>query len=111
MALSVERICNELNRNGLLPPADIRNLRQRWLREAGAAADDPVLFCKWLVHLGQITDYHAEVLLRRRDDPLVLGPYKLRGRNGRGRMAGVYDSAFTLFGAFGGPMAKPPAGE
>jgi hypothetical protein len=21
------------------------------------------------------------------------------------------DSAFTLFGAFGGPMAKPPAGE
>jgi len=24
---------------------------------------------------------------------------------------GVSDSAFTLFGAFGGPMAKPPAGE
>ena len=23
----------------------------------------------------------------------------------------VSDSAFTLFGAFGGPMAKPPAGE
>jgi len=22
-----------------------------------------------------------------------------------------FDSAFTLFGAFGGPMAKPPAGE
>jgi hypothetical protein len=36
MTLSVERICNGWNHNGLLPPADIRNLRQRWLLEAGA---------------------------------------------------------------------------
>ncbi|HTU22473.1 MAG TPA: hypothetical protein VMG10_30825 [Gemmataceae bacterium] len=41
MPLSVEKICNELNRNGLLSPPNIRNLRQRWLREAGVSAGDP----------------------------------------------------------------------
>ncbi len=92
MTLSVERICNELNRKGLLPAPDIRNLRQRWLREAGASAGDAVLFGKWLAHRGRITDYQADVLLRRRDDPLVLGPYKVRGRIGRGPMAGVYEA-------------------
>jgi hypothetical protein len=91
MTLSVERICNQLNRYELLPPQDIRNLRQRWLRQAGASAGDAVLFGKWLAHHGYITDYQAEVLLRRREDPLVLGRYKLRGRIGRGPMAGVYE--------------------
>lgn len=92
MALSIQRICNELNRNGLLPAQDIRNLRQRWLREAGASADDSILFGKWLAHHRYVTDYQADVLLRRRNDPLVLGPYKLRGRIGRGPMAGVYEA-------------------
>ncbi len=92
MTLSVERICNELNRNGLLPPQDIRNLHQRWLRQAGASASDHVLFVKWLAHQGYVTDYQADVLLRRREDPLVLGSYKLRGRIGRGPMAGVYEA-------------------
>lgn len=92
MTLSIERICNELNRHGLLRPQDIRNLRQRWLREAGASAGDHVLFVKWLTHHDQITDYQAEVLLRRREDALLLGRYKVRGRIGRGRMAGVYEA-------------------
>jgi eukaryotic-like serine/threonine-protein kinase len=92
MALSVERICNEMNRTGLMSPADIRNLRLRWLREAGTSVADPVLFVKWLARQGQVTDYQADVLLRRRNDPLVLGPYKIRGRIGRGPMAGVYEA-------------------
>jgi serine/threonine protein kinase len=92
MTLSVERICNELNRSGLLPAQDIRNLRQRWLRHAGVSVDDPVLFVKWLAHHGVVTDYQADVLLRRRNSPLVLGRYKLRGRIGRGPMAGVYEA-------------------
>ena len=92
MSLSVERICNELNRKGLLPPPAIRTLRQHWLREAGVSADDPVLFVKWLTQRGHVTDYQANVLLRRRDDPLVLGAYKVRGRIGRGRMVGVYEA-------------------
>jgi serine/threonine protein kinase len=92
MNLSVERICNDLARNGLLPPQDIRNLRQRWLGQAGASSADPVLFVKWLTHQKHITNYQADALLRRRDDPLVLGPYKVRGRIGRGRLAGVYEA-------------------
>ncbi|HEY7427767.1 MAG TPA: serine/threonine-protein kinase [Gemmataceae bacterium] len=96
MTLSIERVCNELNRKGLLLPPNIRNLRQRWLREAGASAADPVLFVKWLAHHGHVTDYQADVLLRRRDDPLVLGPYKVRGRIGRGPMAGIYEAVHPL---------------
>jgi serine/threonine protein kinase len=92
MTLSVERICNELNRNGLLPVQDIRNLRQRWLRQSGVSVDDPVSFVKWLAHHDLITDYQADVLLGRRKDPLVLGRYKLRGRIGRGPMAGVFEA-------------------
>lgn len=95
MTLSVETICNELNRSGMLPPADIRNLRQRWLRQAGVSAGDPVLFVKWLTHHGLLTAYQADVLLRRRKDPLVLGRYKLRGRIGRGPMAGVYEAVHS----------------
>jgi serine/threonine protein kinase len=104
----VEKICNELNRNGMLPPADIRNLRQRWLREAGPSAGDPVLFGKWLAHHGHVTDYQAEILLRRREDPLVLGPYRVRGRIGRGRMAGVYE-AIHLLGQAVAIKVLPPA--
>jgi len=92
MNLSIERICNELNRSGLLPAQDIRNLRGRWLRHAGVSVGDPVLFGKWLAHHNVLTDYQADVLLRRRKDPLVLGCYQLRGRIGRGPMAGVYEA-------------------
>jgi serine/threonine-protein kinase len=92
MTPSVERICNELARNQLLPAQEIRNLRQRWLREAGAAAADGVLFAEWLVAQRQITDYQAAALLGRRSDPLRLGPYKVRSRIARGRMAGVYEA-------------------
>jgi serine/threonine-protein kinase len=92
MPLSVERICNDLARNQLLPPQDIRSLRQRWLREAGPSAADPALFAKWLASQRHISDYQAVVLLGRRNDPLVLGPYKVRHRIGRGRLVGVYEA-------------------
>jgi serine/threonine-protein kinase len=92
MPPSVERICNDLARNRLLPPQDIRNLRQRWLREAGASGADGVLFAEWLTAQRQVTDYQAAVLLGRRRDPLVLVAYKVRSRIARGRMAGVYEA-------------------
>jgi serine/threonine-protein kinase len=92
MTVSVERICNELNRSGLLPPADIRTLRQRWLGEAGPAGADAGMFVQWLTAHRHITGYQAAILLRRRDDPLALGPYKVLSRIGRGRFAGVYEA-------------------
>lgn len=33
--LSIQKLCNDLARNGLLLPAKIRNMRQRWLRLTG----------------------------------------------------------------------------
>jgi serine/threonine-protein kinase len=92
MPLSVEKVCNDLARNGLLPPPDIRALRQRWLREAGPSAGDPALFAKWLASHGHVTDYQAAVLLGRRADPLALGPYRVVHRIGRGRLVGVYQA-------------------
>jgi serine/threonine protein kinase len=92
MSLSVEKVCNDLARNRILPPQEIRALRQRWLREGGASAADPALFAKWLVSHRHVTDYQAAVLLGRRNDPLVLGPYRVVNRIGRGRMVGVYQA-------------------
>jgi hypothetical protein len=74
VTLSVERVCNDLARNGLLPPADIRGLRQRWLAEAGPSAAGAALFAQWLTLHRQVTGYQAAVLLRRRDGPPALHP-------------------------------------
>jgi serine/threonine protein kinase len=90
MPVTVESICNDMARRGLLPPDAIRTARQRFLREAGASGTDAALFGKWLVVNGHVTDYQAAVLLRRREGPLSLGGYQVRDRIGRGRMAGVY---------------------
>jgi serine/threonine protein kinase len=108
MTLSVERVCNDMARNGLLPPQDIRNLRQRWLREAGASAGDYTLFGKWLAHHRLVTPYQADVLLRRRNDPLAIGPFKVRSRIGRGRLIGVYE-AFHPQGQVVAIKVLPPA--
>jgi hypothetical protein len=43
---SVESLCNLLARSKLVSPDDVRALRQRWLREGGAAASDPTKFGK-----------------------------------------------------------------
>jgi serine/threonine protein kinase len=89
----VESLCNALNRNRLLPPAEIRALRQRWLRDAGASGPDVVLFARWLVANGAITDYQAAVLLGRRKERLWLGPYRLLDRLVHGPFVGVYKAA------------------
>jgi serine/threonine protein kinase len=87
----VETICNALARYHLLPAEEIRSLRQRWLRDAGAAsADDANLFGKWLVNQRIVNDYQAGVLLGRRNEPLQLGPYRILSRVAKGRMTGVY---------------------
>ena len=52
-------------RQRLLPADEVRQLRLRWLREAGAAAADANLFGKWLVSKNVVTDYQAGILLRQ----------------------------------------------
>ncbi len=90
MSITVESICNQLARNKLLPPEEVRSLRQRWLQEAGPSAADATLFGKWLTTKKHVTEYQAAVLLGRRNERLRLGPYKIVARIGQGRLAGVY---------------------
>lgn len=77
----------------LLPPDQIRNLFQRWQREAGAAAGDPTSFGKWLVAQRCLTDYQAAILTGRRQERLRFGAYKVLSRIGQGRLAGIYKAA------------------
>jgi serine/threonine protein kinase len=93
---SVESLCNLLARSKLVAPEDVRTLRQRWLREAGAAAADGTKFCKWLVGTRYVTDYQAGMLLRGHADRFFLNEYKLLERIGVGRMAGVYKAVHRL---------------
>jgi serine/threonine protein kinase len=87
---SVESICNTLARARLLPADAIRNARARWLAQAGPSAAAVPLFVKWLATHRVITPYQADVLLRRREGPLTLGPYRILERISQGRMAGIY---------------------
>ena len=93
---SVETLCNLLARSKLLPSDEVRALRQRWLREAGAAAGDAVAFCKWLVGARYLTDYQAGMLSRGHADRFFLSDYKLLERIGVGRMAGIYKAVHRL---------------
>ncbi len=95
-AASVESLCNELARSHLLPPAEVRSIHQRWQAEAGDQAEDLDHFAKWLVANRLVTHFQATLLARGQTDRLFLGPYKLLGRIGKGRMAGVFKAVHPL---------------
>src|SRR3954468_315481 len=90
MAVSVETLCNALARSHVLKADDVRNLRDRWIRAADAKAADPDAFVRWLVGEKVLTEYQAGVLARDNAAQLILGPYVIQDRIGKGRMAGVY---------------------
>jgi serine/threonine protein kinase len=94
--VSVESLCNLLARSKLLAPEEVRNLRQRWLREAGESASDSAKFLKWLVATRYVTDYQVGLLSRGHVDRFFLNDYKLLDRIGVGRMAGVYKAVHRL---------------
>jgi serine/threonine protein kinase len=90
MAPSVEHFCNILARTGLLSPDQVRDLRQRWLQAAPAAAKDGEKFLSWLAAGGILTEHQAGVVSRGHAAQLLLGPYTIQERIGKGRMAGVW---------------------
>jgi Leucine-rich repeat (LRR) protein len=90
MAGTVDEVCELLVRGRLLPAGDVQALRQRWAGADGGAADDGERFLQWLVAGGQVTEFQAGLLARGQADRFFLGPYKLLGRIGTGRMAGVF---------------------
>jgi serine/threonine protein kinase len=93
---SVESLCNLLVKSRLLPGDDIRALRQRWLAEANDNSTDVSKFGEWLVANHYVTHYQATMLLRGYGDRFFLNQYKLLGRIGQGRMAGVYKAVHNL---------------
>jgi hypothetical protein len=96
MSQSVENICNQLARFRLLETDAIRNLRQRWLTEAGSQAEDSARFGKWLVANRFLTEFQAALLLRGSGELLRCEDYVLMERIGQGRMAGVYRAVHNL---------------
>jgi serine/threonine-protein kinase len=89
VAVSVESLCNTLARHHILPADEIRGLRERYKQSAGpnASGDD---FLRWLVANKTLTEYQRGVLARDNAEQLLIGPYVIQDRVGKGRMAGVY---------------------
>src|SRR5436305_241321 len=85
---TVEGLCNTLARYGLLPPEEVRKLYQRWKNERPGG--DVTAFTRWLADNRYVSEFQAGVLGRGHAESLVLGPYTVIERIGRGRMAGVY---------------------
>jgi serine/threonine-protein kinase len=95
MPPSVEHFCNALARIGLLKADQIRELRQRWMDTAGPQALDGEKFLAWVAASGAITQYQAGFIARDHADQLLLGPYTIQERVGKGRMAGVYKASHS----------------
>jgi len=93
---SVEHLCRSLAETGLLPPDDVRQLEQRWRREAAAATSDPTRFVEWLVASLYVTAYQGELLLRGQANQLFLGDYKILERIAKGRLAGAFKAVHAL---------------
>src|SRR5438876_9565115 len=91
---TVEGLCNTLARHGLLPPEEVRKLYQRWKSERPGG--DVAAFTRWLADNRYVTEYQAGVLGRGHAESLLLGPYTVIERVGRGRMAGVYRAVHRL---------------
>jgi eukaryotic-like serine/threonine-protein kinase len=108
METTVEVLCNVMSRCQFLPAEQIRDLRQRWLQEAGNAVGRGDRFAAWLVGLGVATEFQVGVLSRGNGSQLFVGPYRLLDRVGRGRLAGVY-KATHVSGAVVGVKILPPS--
>jgi serine/threonine protein kinase len=94
--VSLDSFCTLLVRSKLLSAEEVGALRQRWLREGGASADDLARFRKWLVTLRYLTEYQAALLSRGHVERFFLNDYKLLDRIGAGGMAGVYKAVHRL---------------
>jgi serine/threonine protein kinase len=108
METTVEGFCNAMARCQFLPPERIRDLRQRWLQEAGRTSTSLEQFTDWLICRHVVTEYQAGVIGRGNGDQLYIGPYRIVERIGKGRMAGVYKATHAS-GAIVAVKVLPPS--
>lgn len=92
---SVIELCELLSRSRLLAAADVQQLEQRWRKEAREPADLGE-FARWLEANQYVTGFQVNMLQRGHAARLLLGPYKLLDRLGRGRQGTVYKAIHRL---------------
>jgi serine/threonine protein kinase len=90
MVATVESFCKALVHSQMLGEDEVRDLHRRWQRAAGGQPTDLEKFTRWLIANQAVTEYQVRVIERGNVDQLFLGPYTIRDRVGKGRMAGVY---------------------
>jgi eukaryotic-like serine/threonine-protein kinase len=91
MGQTVQSICNEIARAKLIDAGALRELTRRWMLTPESA--DTAKFLRYLVSSGALTEYQLGALARGNADQLVIGPYRVLERIGKGSLAGVYRAA------------------
>jgi len=86
MAVAVKQFLTRLTSSGLITEAELRSLLDSVADSAEAAQD----LAAALVERYRLTNYQADVLLERREGPLVLGNYVVLDAIGAGGMGQVY---------------------
>ena len=95
MELSVQNVYELLLRSKLLSADDARVMFERWQGRAGPN-DEGSEFARWMVANGYVTEYQAMLLTRGHTEGFFMDEYKILGRLGKGRMAGVYKGQHHL---------------
>lgn len=90
MGVTVESVCDALERQQLMPSDEVSAVRQRWFRPTREGVADVERFRKWLVSNHFVTEFQAGLLVRGQADNLHLGQYRLIERVAKGRLTGQY---------------------
>ncbi len=109
MDATIESICNQLARHKILPPDSIRSLRTQWRAEGGPQVENAAAFCRWLPSKSPATTFQLDLLQRGHGDLLAVSDYRLIGRIGNGRMAGVYRAVHISSGQNVAVKILPPS--
>src|SRR5947209_499382 len=96
MPTSSQQLPEMLARSKLFSQSEANSVHARWISDTGISTPDLDQFLKWLVGKRYLTEYQSMMLARGHTDGLVLQQYRILGRIGRGRMAGVYKAVHML---------------
>jgi serine/threonine protein kinase len=96
MKLSVENVCGLLIGSKLLGADDAQALYRRWQVEAKDKVSEASSFLRWLIGSQILTEYQANLVAKGHTEGYFIDQYKILGRVGKGRMAGVYKAVHQL---------------
>ncbi len=96
MELTAQKICELIQRSGLLPAEQAQALYQRWHQAKGTSERSADDFAAWICAQGYITVYQAKRLAHGRRDGFFLNEYKILDRIGRDGMGRLYKAQHHL---------------